>query len=129
MSSNYWAWPCVADHITGGALQWARMPEVHEVYRWHSSAEQNIEWVERESQADEIYKSQMRFKHMGGYLLSPSARDPVYAQRYPGKSRLRRRAEGRGRRRGSRGCTSPARMHFHPASQGRWSPRASATAR
>ncbi len=38
------------------------------------------------SQADELYKSQMKFEGMGGYVLSPSARDPLYAQRYPGKS-------------------------------------------
>jgi all-trans-retinol 13,14-reductase len=44
-----------ADFITGGQLKWARMPDVHEVcafgddvYQWHSSAEQNIEWVERD---------------------------------------------------------------------------------
>lgn len=44
-----------ADFITGGKLQWAKMPDVHEicafgddVYRWYSSAEKNIEWVERE---------------------------------------------------------------------------------
>jgi all-trans-retinol 13,14-reductase len=42
------------DFITGGKLQWAKMPEVHEtacfgedVYPWYSSPEQNIEWVER----------------------------------------------------------------------------------
>jgi len=38
------------------------------------------------SRADELYKSQMKFEGMGGYVLSPSARDPLYAQRYPGKS-------------------------------------------
>ena len=38
------------------------------------------------NQADELYKSQMKFEGMGGYVLSPSARDPLYAQRYPGKS-------------------------------------------
>ncbi|MEW5742827.1 MAG: NAD(P)/FAD-dependent oxidoreductase [Myxococcota bacterium] len=38
------------------------------------------------SKADAIYKDTMRLEGMGGYLLSPSARDPVYAQRYPNKS-------------------------------------------
>jgi phytoene dehydrogenase-like protein len=36
--------------------------------------------------ADAVYKSQVRFDAAGAYLLSPSARDPVYQQRYPGKS-------------------------------------------
>lgn len=36
--------------------------------------------------ADRVYKEQMLFEGMGGYVLSPSARDPVYAERYPGKS-------------------------------------------
>jgi all-trans-retinol 13,14-reductase len=36
--------------------------------------------------ADKLFKTQMRFKGMGGYSLSPSARDPVYRQRHPGKS-------------------------------------------
>jgi all-trans-retinol 13,14-reductase len=42
------------DLMTGGKLQWAKMPDVHEictfgedVYEWHSSHEKNIEWVER----------------------------------------------------------------------------------
>lgn len=38
------------------------------------------------SAADKSYKSEMRFEGMGGYLLSPSARDPVYRERHPGKS-------------------------------------------
>lgn len=38
------------------------------------------------SAADDAYKRDKRFEGMGGYVLSPSARDPVYAQRYPGKS-------------------------------------------
>jgi all-trans-retinol 13,14-reductase len=38
------------------------------------------------SRLDEVYKQEMRFEGMGGYLLAPSARDPVYRQRYPGKS-------------------------------------------
>lgn len=36
--------------------------------------------------ADAVYKGDMRFDGMAGYLLSPSSRDPVYAQRYPNKS-------------------------------------------
>lgn len=36
--------------------------------------------------ADIEYKKKFRFEGMGGYLLSPSARDPVYKERYPGKS-------------------------------------------
>ncbi len=36
--------------------------------------------------ADIRYKGEALFEGMGGYLLSPSARDPVYASRYPNKS-------------------------------------------
>ena len=43
------------DFVTGGKLDWARMPDVHEVcafgdeeFSWHSSSEANIEWVERQ---------------------------------------------------------------------------------
>jgi phytoene dehydrogenase-like protein len=43
-----------ADYVTQGQLKWARMADVHEVctfgdeqYQFHSSAEANIEWVER----------------------------------------------------------------------------------
>jgi all-trans-retinol 13,14-reductase len=36
---------------------------------------------------DKGYKQDLDFEHcMGGYMLSPSARDPVYAQRFPNKS-------------------------------------------
>ncbi len=42
------------DYVTGGALDWAKMPDVHEIctfgddaYEWHSSMDANIEWVER----------------------------------------------------------------------------------
>ncbi|MBW1757817.1 MAG: NAD(P)/FAD-dependent oxidoreductase [Deltaproteobacteria bacterium] len=41
------------DYITGGRLEWAKMPDVHEVsyfgddrYDWYSSIEKNIAWVE-----------------------------------------------------------------------------------
>ena len=40
------------DFITGGKLQWAKMPDVHEictfgdeVYEWFSSPEKNVEWL------------------------------------------------------------------------------------
>jgi len=40
------------DYITNDQLQWAKMPEVHEIacfgedeYRWHDSAEANIDWL------------------------------------------------------------------------------------
>ena len=42
------------DYVTGGALDWAKMPDVHEIchyndgkdeYRWFSSSEKNIEWL------------------------------------------------------------------------------------
>ncbi len=46
------------------------------------------------SSADEAYKGQMRLEGMGGYLLSPSARDPVHAQRYPNTSTVVVLAEG-----------------------------------
>ncbi len=36
--------------------------------------------------ADHLYKGEKRFEGMGGYILSPSARDPIYSQRYPGRS-------------------------------------------
>ncbi len=42
------------DYLTGGKLQWAKMPDVHEIccfgdeiYNWYSSEEKNIEWVEK----------------------------------------------------------------------------------
>ncbi|MBW2212003.1 MAG: NAD(P)/FAD-dependent oxidoreductase [Deltaproteobacteria bacterium] len=42
------------DYVTGGQLQWAKMPDVHEVstlgeevYQWYSSAEKNIAWVQK----------------------------------------------------------------------------------
>ncbi len=46
------------------------------------------------SKADELYKSEMRLDGMGGYLLSPSSRDPLHAQRYPKKSTVVALAEG-----------------------------------
>lgn len=36
---------------------------------------------------DRLYKQELDFDNsLGGYLLSPSARDPIYKERYPGKS-------------------------------------------
>lgn len=42
------------DYITGGQLEWARMPDLHEVaymggdrYDWYSRPEKNIAWLER----------------------------------------------------------------------------------
>ncbi len=52
---------------------------------WHMPTYDGIDPYDL-SLADEQYKTKMRFEGMGGYLLSPSARDPVYAQRYPNKS-------------------------------------------
>lgn len=52
---------------------------------WHMPEYRGVDRYDLET-ADEQYKGTGRFGGMGGYLLSPSARDPVYAQRYPGKS-------------------------------------------
>jgi all-trans-retinol 13,14-reductase len=52
---------------------------------WHMPTYEGVDPYDL-SVADEQYKVQRRFEGMGGYLLAPSARDPVYAQRYPGKS-------------------------------------------
>lgn len=46
------------------------------------------------SKADHAYKGEMRLRGMGGYLLSPSARDPVHAERYPNTSTVVVLAEG-----------------------------------
>jgi len=40
------------------------------------------------SAGDRIFKSQMRFEGMPAYLMSPSARDPIHAQRYPNKTTM-----------------------------------------
>lgn len=52
---------------------------------WHMPEYKDVDRYDLET-ADELYKGTQLFEGMGGYLLSPSARDPVYAQRYPGKS-------------------------------------------
>jgi phytoene dehydrogenase-like protein len=46
------------------------------------------------SKADEVYKKQGRLSGMGGYLLSPSARDPLHGERYPNTSTVVVLAEG-----------------------------------
>lgn len=52
---------------------------------WHMPEYAGVDRYDLET-ADELYKDTQQFEGMGGYLLAPSARDPVYAQRYPGKS-------------------------------------------
>ncbi len=52
---------------------------------WHMPTYEDIDSYDLDS-SDEAYKSNLRFEGMAGYVLSPSSRDPVYAQRYPGKS-------------------------------------------
>ena len=59
-----------------------QMPSYEGVSKWDLSA------------ADGLYKSQMKLDGMGGYVLSPSARDPLHAQRYPNKSTVVALAEG-----------------------------------
>jgi all-trans-retinol 13,14-reductase len=46
------------------------------------------------SKADNLYKGQTQLRGMGGYLLSPSARDPLHKQRYPGTSTVVALQEG-----------------------------------
>ncbi len=43
---------------------------------------------------DRRFKDSMEFAGMPGYILSPSARDPLHAQRYPGQSTVMVLAEG-----------------------------------
>jgi len=52
---------------------------------WHMPSYPGVDPYDLDA-ADRIYKGEMRFEGMGGYLLSPSARDPVYRERCPGKS-------------------------------------------
>lgn len=52
---------------------------------WHMPSYEGVDPYDLDA-ADMVYKGQMRFEGMGGYLLSPSARDPVYKERCPGKS-------------------------------------------
>jgi all-trans-retinol 13,14-reductase len=46
------------------------------------------------SRSDELYKTQRLLRGMGGYLLSPSAREPLHPLRYPGTSTVVVLAEG-----------------------------------
>jgi len=46
------------------------------------------------STADTLYKRDMKLKGMGGYILSPSARDPLHGERYPGTATVVALAEG-----------------------------------
>ena len=46
------------------------------------------------AKADQLYKGERQLKGMGGYLLSPSARDPLHAERYPNTSTVVVLAEG-----------------------------------
>lgn len=52
---------------------------------WHMPTYQGIDPYDLDA-LDAAYKQEMRFEGMGGYLFSPSARDPVFSQRYPNKS-------------------------------------------
>ncbi len=60
---------------------------------WHMPSYEGVSKWDL-SRADDLYKSEMKLDGMGGYLLSPSARDPLHAQRYPGKSTVVALAEG-----------------------------------
>ena len=52
---------------------------------WHMPTYEGVDGYDLET-ADVLYKKDRVLQGMGGYLLSPSARDPVYAERYPDKS-------------------------------------------
>jgi len=52
---------------------------------WHMPEYDGIDAYDLDA-ADNLYKDEARFDGMGGYLLSPSSRDPVYAERYPDRS-------------------------------------------
>lgn len=52
---------------------------------WHMPSYAGVDPYDLDA-ADMVYKGQMRFEGMGGYLLSPSARDPVWRERCPGQS-------------------------------------------
>ena len=54
---------------------------------WHMPTYPGINLYDL-SAADKAYKNEGRFEGMGGYLLCPSARDPVYRERHPGKSTI-----------------------------------------
>ncbi|MBN2192985.1 MAG: NAD(P)/FAD-dependent oxidoreductase [Polyangiaceae bacterium] len=52
---------------------------------WHMPTYPGIPQYDLDA-ADDHYKKDMALEGMGGYLLCPSARDPVHSQRYPNKS-------------------------------------------
>jgi len=52
---------------------------------WHMPTYEGVSKYDLDN-ADVVYKKQQKFEGMGGYVLSPSARDPVYEQRYPNKT-------------------------------------------
>jgi all-trans-retinol 13,14-reductase len=60
---------------------------------WHMPTYEGFSRWDLSGQDDQ-YKNHMRFKGMGGYLLSPSAREPLHSQRYPGTSTVVVLAEG-----------------------------------
>lgn len=60
---------------------------------WHMPTYEGVsKW--NLSRHDELYKRESKLDGMGGYLLSPSAREPLHAQRYPDKSTVVVLAEG-----------------------------------
>jgi phytoene dehydrogenase-like protein len=60
---------------------------------WHMPTYEGVSRWDLSTQ-DDLYKKQRKLRGMGGYLLSPSAREPLHAQRYPGKSTVVVLAEG-----------------------------------
>jgi len=52
---------------------------------WHMPTYDGVPKYDLDN-ADILYKQDLRFEGMGGYVLSPSSRDPVYEQRYPDKT-------------------------------------------
>jgi all-trans-retinol 13,14-reductase len=60
---------------------------------WHMPSYEGVSKWDL-SKADDLYKKQMKLDGMGGYVLSPSARDPLHAQRYPDKTTVVALAEG-----------------------------------
>jgi phytoene dehydrogenase-like protein len=60
---------------------------------WHMPTYEGVSQWDL-SRQDELYKKHLKLEGMGGYLLSPSAREPLHRQRYPGKSTVVVLAEG-----------------------------------
>lgn len=59
---------------------------------WHMPEYEEVDAYDL-SAADRHYKANEVWEGMGGYLLSPSARDPIYQQRYPNKATVEILAE------------------------------------